>query len=67
MVIARIKLPGIMAVSEIEVDISTKAIKLASRLFELDLKIPEEIDDKTATAKFIKKTSILKLTMPRVI
>ncbi|KAK3107152.1 hypothetical protein FSP39_008233 [Pinctada imbricata] len=63
--IVNIELPGVLGVRECELDISQDDLELeVPKKFFLHLKLPKEILEDEASAKFLRKSSCLKLTLP---
>ena len=61
-----IQLPQVSSVAEVEVDLSRQQLKLSSSKYALAINFPQAIDDSASTAKFVKKTSTLKISAPIV-
>ncbi|KAJ8034702.1 PIH1 domain-containing protein 2 [Holothuria leucospilota] len=66
-IVLRVSLPGVQAVSECDLQIDKQLISLhVDKKYNLDVEIPEAFQESSVSAKFIKKTSVLSITLPLI-
>lgn len=64
-IIISVELPNVTMMSNCQLDIAKNELKLyVPDQYRLDLKLPEPVDELTATAKFVRKSHTLRITLP---